>query len=95
MGHHWNRRHRGLRVYAGFSPGRGLRMIAVADKFPEKAQEFAKTHNIPKAYDTIEELLADPEVEIVYIATPVFAHCELAVKAANAKRTFCWKNRWR
>ncbi len=70
----------------GFKEADGCEMIAVADKFPEKAVEFAKAHGIPKAYGTVEELLADPNVEAVYIATPVFTHCELAVKAAKAKK---------
>lgn len=70
----------------GFEAANDCEMIAVADKFADKAKEFAKAHNIAKAYDTVDALLADPEVEIVYIATPVFAHCELAVKAANAKK---------
>ncbi len=74
----------------GFMPGFRLaqdcEMLAVADKVPDKARDFAENHNIARAYGSADELLADNDVEIVYIATPVFTHCELAIKAANAKK---------
>ncbi|KAG6957056.1 hypothetical protein JG688_00011145 [Phytophthora aleatoria] len=49
----------------------------------EKAQEFAKKHDIPHAYDSYEALCSDPEVDVVYIGTIHPTHCELALLALN------------
>lgn len=49
---------------------------AVASRDLEKAEAFAKTHAIPKAYGSYEELLDDPEVTCVYVATPHAFHYE-------------------
>ena len=43
---------------------------AVAARSLERAQEFAKRHHAQKAYGSYEELFADPDVDMVYIATP-------------------------
>lgn len=49
-------------------------VIAIASRTQEKADAFAKKYNIPKAYGTYEEMLEDPEVQLVYIATPHSHH---------------------
>ena len=46
----------------------------VASRSLEKAQEFAKKHGFLKAYGSYEEMLADKEVELIYIATPHSHH---------------------
>ena len=51
---------------------------AVASRSLEKAQAFASEHRIPKAYGSYRELLEDPEVDLVYIATPHSHHFEHA-----------------
>lgn len=43
---------------------------AVASRSLEKAETFAKEHQVEKAYGSYEEMLQDPEVELVYVATP-------------------------
>jgi len=58
--------------------------LAVASRSLEKAQKFAEEHHIERAYGSYEELLADPEVDAVYIATPNSLHPEWAIKAARA-----------
>ena len=40
-------------------------VVAVAARSLERAQEFADTHGIPKAYGSYEELLADPTIDAV------------------------------
>lgn len=47
---------------------------AVASRTLEKAQAFAKEYGIQKAYGSYAEMLADPEVELVYVATPHSHH---------------------
>ncbi len=47
---------------------------AIASRTQERAQEAAKEYGYAKAYGSYEELVADPEVELVYIATPHSRH---------------------
>ena len=49
-----------------------------------KAEDFARRHGIPRAYDNVDALLADPEINAVYIATPPGSHLEIALKVAAA-----------
>ena len=51
---------------------------AVASRSPEKARAFADAWGFQKAYGSYEELVTDPEVELVYIATPHSLHYENA-----------------
>ena len=56
---------------------------AIASRSLEKAEEFAGRWNIAKAYGSYEELVADDEMDLVYIATPHshhFQHAMLALK---------------
>ena len=68
-----------------------LEVVAVADMFIDKAQEVAAQFNVSKAY-TVDELLADPEVEIVANLTIPKAHKEINMKALEAgKHVYCEK----
>jgi len=60
-----------------------LDLVACADMFPEKAQALARKYGIAKAC-SVEELLADPEVEIVINLTIPAAHTEINLAALNA-----------
>ena len=60
---------------------------AISSRSLEKAQAFAKQWGFQKAYGSYEEMLADPEVNLVYIATPHshhFAHSKMAIEAGKA-----------
>ncbi|KAG8177732.1 hypothetical protein JTE90_026574 [Oedothorax gibbosus] len=48
-------------------PGKDHEFVAVAARSSDSANEFAKQHNISKAYGSYEELAKDPNVEVVYI----------------------------
>lgn len=50
-------------------PSEEHQVIAIAARNVERAEEFAKYHNIPKAYGTYEELAKDKEIEVVYVGT--------------------------
>lgn len=67
-----------------FAPG--ANKYAVASRNPEKAKEFALEYGFTKSYGNYEDLLADPDVDIVYIATPHQFHAQNAVAALNAKK---------
>ena len=66
------------------------KVVAVMD--PENIHEIAASLGIAKAYTTETELLADPQVEAVYIASPVFCHLRHITMAAKAgKHILCEK----
>ncbi|MFJ4675700.1 Gfo/Idh/MocA family protein [Kitasatospora sp. NPDC088783] len=52
----------------------GAEAFAVASRREESARAFAGRHGIPHAYGSWQELAADPEVDVVYVATPHSAH---------------------
>ena len=65
---------------------------AVASRSAEKSAAFAKRYGMEKAYGSYEELLADPNVDLVYIALPHSHHCEWTLAALNAgKNVLCEK----
>ena len=67
-------------------------LLAIASRSQEKADKFAETHGIPKRYAGYDEMLADPEVQAVYVATPHPMHAEWAIKCAEAgKHILCEK----
>ena len=67
-------------------------VVAVASRAPSQAGAFARATNVPRAYGSYEELLADPEIHGVYIATPNGLHAEWAIAAARAgKHVLCEK----
>lgn len=63
---------------------RGSELVAVMRRDRSKAEDFAQRHGAKRAYDRAEDLLADPEVEAVYIATPPYLHCNQTLAAAQA-----------
>ncbi|MGB9368711.1 MAG: Gfo/Idh/MocA family oxidoreductase [Xanthobacteraceae bacterium] len=66
-------------------------LVAAADPRTEARRRFAKDFG-GRAYDTVEELTADPDIEIVYVATPHQFHARHAILAArNAKHVLVEK----
>ena len=57
---------------------------AVASRTTEAARAYASQRGIPTAYGTYEELLADPDIDVVYNPLPNKLHAEWTVKAAQA-----------
>ena len=51
-------------------------LVAVASRTQERAASYARLWDIPRAYGSYEELLADPEIEAVYISLPNTLHCD-------------------
>ena len=67
-------------------------LTAVASRSIERATEFAQQHNPEKAYQSYNMLFSDPDVDIVYIATPHTSHAELSIKAMeHDKHVLCEK----
>ncbi len=64
----------------------GFRVVACHDLNDETAKKVAADHGIGRAYETLDDLLADDAVEIVDIAVPPWAQREIVEKAAAAKK---------
>jgi 1,5-anhydro-D-fructose reductase (1,5-anhydro-D-mannitol-forming) len=62
----------------------GSALVAVMRRTGRLAEDYARRHRVPRWYDNAEALIADPEVDAVYIATPPGAHEELALAVARA-----------
>lgn len=60
------------------------KVIAIMDKQSNDMIELSKKYNIPSIYDNEEDLLRNPEVEAVYVASPVSFHKEQAKKVLTA-----------
>lgn len=61
----------------------GLDVAAVGSRRIESAREFAAQYDIPHAHGSYEELVSDPTVDIVYIATPHPGHVDNALLALD------------
>lgn len=59
---------------------------AIAGRRIEKAKKYQEEFGFAKAYGSYDELLADTEVEAVYIPLPNDLHCEWTIKALKAKK---------
>ncbi len=59
-------------------------LVAVMRRDAAKAEGYAKRHNVPKWYNNADDLINDPEINAVYIATPPLQHEGYAVKAMAA-----------
>ena len=69
-----------------------MECYAVSSRSLEKAQAFAETFGFTKAYGSYEEMLCDPEVELVYVTTPHSHHCEhMMLCIEHGKNILCEK----
>ena len=67
-------------------------LAAVASRNRARAEEYAKHWEIPRAFGSYDALLADPEIEAVYISLPNTMHCEWSIRALEAgKHVLCEK----
>lgn len=60
------------------------RLVAVMRRDAAKAEDYARRHQVPKWYTDAQELIDDPEVNAIYIATPPLQHEEFTLKAIAA-----------
>lgn len=62
----------------------GRKLYAVANRTYEKAVAFAEKYGTQKVYDKIEDIFADPNVDIIYITTPHNTHYQYMKKALES-----------
>jgi predicted dehydrogenase/aryl-alcohol dehydrogenase-like predicted oxidoreductase len=70
----------------GLATSKTGKLIAIGSREQSKADEFAKEFGASHSHGSYESLLADDDVQAVYIATPHPFHAEWAIKAATAKK---------
>ncbi len=64
----------------------GFRVVGITDRVREKAEKTARDHNIPRVYESLDELLRDPEVAIVDIAVYPWEQVRIVESAAAARK---------
>jgi predicted dehydrogenase len=68
----------------GFAKAERSALVAVMRRNGALARDYAARHGVPRWYDEGAALIADPEVDAIYIATPPNAHREYTIAAAAA-----------
>ncbi len=76
----------------GLSTSRTGKLVAVGSRTQANAEKFGAEFDVPRRHGSYEALIADPEVEAVYVATPHPMHAEWAIRACEAgKHVLCEK----
>jgi len=79
-------------VIPGAKASPQVELVGVASRTQERADSYAQEWGIPRAYGSYDALLADPEIEAVYISLPNTMHCEWSIRAVEAgKHVLCEK----
>jgi 1,5-anhydro-D-fructose reductase (1,5-anhydro-D-mannitol-forming) len=68
----------------GFQKASGSELVAVMRRDAARAEDFARRHGVPRWYADAEALVADPQVDAVYVATPPSTHLPYTLLAARA-----------
>jgi len=80
------------KVIPGAHASDKVELVAVASREQAKADAYAREWEIPRAYGSYDDLLADVEIEAVYISLPNTLHCAWSIKAMEAgKHVLCEK----
>ena len=80
------------RVLPSFAKAANARVVALQRRNQDEAAATAREFNVPKSYASRAELLADPEVQAVFVCTPNNAHLEdVRAAAAAGKHVLCEK----
>jgi xylose dehydrogenase (NAD/NADP) len=79
-------------LLAGAQKSERVDVVAVASRDPEHARAYAAEHGIERSHGSYDALLADPDVDAVYISLPNSLHVEWSVRALEAgKHVLCEK----
>ncbi|NEK57642.1 Gfo/Idh/MocA family oxidoreductase [Geodermatophilus sabuli] len=71
-------------VMGDFAHVPGARPVAVASRSAERAHAFAQRHGLERAHGSYAEVIADPDVDVLYVATPHPQHAAIALAAIEA-----------
>ena len=73
-----------LKSGPAFGEVTGSSVVAVMSRTEEKARSYAMRHGVPRWYTDPQQLIDDPEVNAVYVATPPSSHATFAIMAMKA-----------
>ena len=80
------------KVIPGAHSSAKVDLVAVASRTQERAEEYAREWEIPRAYGSYEALLEDPGVDAVYISLPNTMHVDWSIRSVEAgKHVLCEK----
>ena len=80
------------KVIPAMQRGEWTEVVGLASRDAARAERFARALDVPRAYGSYEELLADPEIEAVYNPLPNHLHVPVSIQAAEAgKHVLCEK----
>ena len=71
----------GLMHLLGFRKCENVRVVAVCQRTPGKAEAFAQQHGVPQAYTDYRRIIDHPDIQVVSIATPPYVHHEMTLTA--------------
>jgi D-xylose 1-dehydrogenase (NADP+, D-xylono-1,5-lactone-forming) len=79
-------------IIGGAAESERTEIVAVASRDLARAEAYAREHGLARAYGSYEALLADDEIEVVYISLPNSLHVEWSIRALEAgKHVLCEK----
>ena len=67
-----------------FNEVTGSKVVAVMSRTERRARSYAERHHVPKYYTDAQELINDPDVNAIYVATPPSSHATFAIMAMKA-----------
>ena len=79
-------------VHSRAARAAGARLVGIVSSTPHRSREAALALGVERAYESVDELLADPEVDLVHVVTPNATHRDLAIAVIGAgKHVVCEK----
>ena len=80
------------KVIPGAKESPKVDLVGVASRTQERADDYAREWDIPRAFGSYDALLKDPEIEAVYISLPNTLHCDWSIRALErGKHVLCEK----
>src|SRR5512143_2210839 len=79
-------RHPDQKIVPAIKLAEGNRAMGIYSRDRGRAEAFAEKHGIPSAYDSLENLLKNPEIQAVFIASPNSLHAQHTKMAAEAEK---------
>lgn len=71
------------RAIPAINRAKGAALHALLSRDVERARRLAREYDAQKYYITVADLLSDPELDAIYVSTPVYLHCEQTIQAAE------------
>ena len=73
-----------LKSGPAFNDVEGSKVVAVMSRSEKRAKTYAEKHGVPKWYVDAQQIIDDPDVNAIYVATPPSSHATYAIMAMKA-----------